>query len=92
MSMESNANYTWLLWQNGERVLLPRTLKYIEGQLPPKQFIRLRRNYTANIDYIVRAETNEYGRLVVRLQNGDQVEVARRLIVRVRRQLSLLLH
>lgn len=92
MSLESSQNYTWLFWKNGERMLLPRTLKYVEGKLPPEQFIRLRRDFTANIDYIVHTETNKYGGLMVRLQNGDRVAVARRRIVQVRRQLSLLLH
>ncbi|MBO0931578.1 LytR/AlgR family response regulator transcription factor [Fibrella aquatilis] len=87
MSLESSANYTWLLWQNGERVLLPRTLKYMEGQLPPDQFIRLRRDYTVNLDYIDRIERPVAERMLVWLRTGECIEVARRRITPVRKQL-----
>jgi DNA-binding LytR/AlgR family response regulator len=88
MSMESSDNYTWLLWHNGERMLLPRTLKYVEGKLPPKQFIRLRRDYTVNVNYIDRIERRGPDKMLVWLRTGECIGVARRRVMPVRQQLQ----
>ena len=88
ISLESHQNYTWLLWQNGERNLLPRTLKYLEEKLPAGQFVRLHRHCTINIDYIDRIDRPAYYRMLVWLRTGECIEVARRRIVSVRKQLQ----
>ena len=88
ISLESHQNYTWLLWQNGERNLLPRTLKYLEEKLPAGQFVRLHRHCTINIDYIDRIDRPAYYRMLVWLRTGECIKVARRRIMPVRKQLQ----
>lgn len=88
LGMRSSANYTWLLWQDGERNLMPRTLKYMEERLPAGQFVRLHRHCTINIDYIERIERPACDRMLVWLRTGECIEVARRRIMPVRKQLQ----
>ena len=84
--MQSDGNYTWLVWRNGERVLMPRTLKHFEAQLPAGQFVRIHRNCTINtqhIDCVERAPNQ----LTVRLSNNECLSVARRKLAVVRARL-----
>ena len=88
LSLQSSENYTWLLWQNGERNLMPRTLKYMEARLPAGQFVRLHRHCTVNIDYIDRIDRPAHDRMLVWLRTGECVKVARRRVMPVRKQLQ----
>ena len=54
--MQSSANYTWLVWRNGDRVLMSRTLKHFEAQLPAGQFVRIHRHCTINTQHIACVE------------------------------------
>ncbi|MBC7569852.1 MAG: hypothetical protein H7319_08990 [Spirosoma sp.] len=38
-------NYTWLVWDTGERLLLARSLGYMLARLPDSDFVRLHRQY-----------------------------------------------
>lgn len=89
LSMQADANYTWLRLKSGERILVPRTLKYLEGCLPSGRFLRLRRQFSVNIDVIGRVVVGRYNQMTVLLQTGEQVAVARRRIVALREQLLM---
>ena len=84
--MQSYDNYTWLIWRNGERVLLPRTMKYLESKLPAGQFVRIHRQFSINIQHIEGVEWAP-SQLMVRLSNEERLVVSRRKRTAVRAQL-----
>ena len=87
--LQSEANYTWLVWTNGQRLLMPRTLKYYEGKLPIGGFVRLHRNCAVNVHHIV--EIRRKVKVVeVQLSNGVCLTVARRRWTQVKQQFSQL--
>ena len=86
--MQSDGNYTWLVWRTGERVLMPRTMKHFEAKLPAGQFVRIHRNCSVNtqhIDCVERAPEQ----LTVWLSSGERLPVARRKLTAVRARLRL---
>jgi DNA-binding LytR/AlgR family response regulator len=85
--MQADTNYTWLIWQNGERVLMPRTLKYYEERLPAEQFIRLHRHCIVNIKAIVRVERPRCKSMTVELNTGECIAVSRRRIAHIAQRL-----
>ncbi|QDK77249.1 LytTR family transcriptional regulator [Spirosoma sp. KCTC 42546] len=79
MFLQAISNYCWLHWQNGQRMLMPRTLKYYMDRLPDDCFIRLHRNCIVNLQYIRRIErTNTDKGGLVYLQSGAILPISRR--------------
>ncbi len=87
VSLQSAENYTWLIWANGKRLLMPRTLKYYEAQLPTDGFIRLHRNYAVNVSHIVAVRQLTRLSIEVTLSNGMRLAVARRRWIQIRDRL-----
>ncbi|GAB4016538.1 LytR/AlgR family response regulator transcription factor [Spirosoma koreense] len=85
--LQALANYSWLNWVDGRRMLMPRTLKYYSPKLPTELFIRLHRNCVVNRKFVERLERTETGGLV-HLSTGETLPVSRRRWSLVRRQLS----
>lgn len=85
--LQAVANYSWLNWVDGRRMLMPRTLKYYSPKLPTDWFVRLHRNCVVNRRYVERLERTETGGLV-HLSTGDVLPVSRRRWSAVRRQLA----
>lgn len=85
--LQAVANYSWLNWVDGRRMLMPRTLKYYSPKLPTELFIRLHRNCVVNKRYVERLERTETGGLV-HLSTGEVLPVSRRRWATVRRQLA----
>lgn len=85
--LQAVANYSWLNWQDGQRMLMPRTLKYYTPKLPAEWFIRLHRNCVVNRRFVERLERTETGGLVY-LTTGTVLPISRRRWAVVRRQLS----
>lgn len=54
MFLQAAGNYCWMYWKDGQRILVARTLKYYEPQLPNTWFIRPHRNCIVNLQYIER--------------------------------------
>ncbi|WP_425290714.1 LytR/AlgR family response regulator transcription factor [Spirosoma linguale] len=77
--LQATGNYSWLYWKDGQRMLMPRTLKYYVPQLPAKWFVRLHRNCIVNLNYIERMERDDpdKGGLVY-LRTGVVLPVSRR--------------
>jgi DNA-binding LytR/AlgR family response regulator len=85
--LQAVANYSWLNWIDGRRMLMPRTLKYYAPKLPSDWFIRLHRNCVVNRRYVERLERTDTGGLV-HLSTGEVLPVSRRRWSTVRRQLA----
>lgn len=77
--LQATGNYTWLYWRDGQRMLMPRTLKYYIPQLPPDLFARLHRNSVVNLAYVERIERidSDKGGFVY-LRSGVVLSVSRR--------------
>lgn len=84
--LQAVANYSWLNWVDGQRMLMPRTLKFYAPKLPAELFVRLHRNCMVNKSFVSRLERTEAGGLV-HLSTGEVLPISRRRWVTVRRQL-----
>ena len=73
----SETNYTWLVWKEGKRMLMPRTLKFYEPKLPDHCFFRLHRNCLVNARYIAGVERDMSGAYVL-LTTGERLLISRR--------------
>ena len=85
--LQAVANYSWLNWVDGRRMLMPRTLKFYAPKLPAEWFVRLHRNCVVNRHYVERLERTMTGGLV-HLSTGEVLPVSRRRWSTVRRQLA----
>ncbi len=86
--LQAVANYSWLNWFDGQRMLMPRTLKYYTPKLPAECFIRLHRSCVVNCRFVTRLERTEAGGLVY-LSTGEVLPVSRRRWTSVRRMLMM---
>jgi len=84
--LQAVANYSWLNWVDGRRMLMPRTLKFYAPKLPTELFVRLHRNCVVNKRFVTRLERTDAGGLV-HLSTGEVLPISRRRWVTVRRQL-----
>lgn len=86
MFLQASGNYGWLHWQDVQRVLLPRTLKYYVPRLPPDLFVRAHRSCIINVHYIERMQPTHPDRGgLVYLKSGDVLPVSRRRWVAIRK-------
>jgi two-component system LytT family response regulator len=60
-----------------ERHTISYRLKDLEARLDPSKFIRLSRGALANIDHIARVTPMPGGVYIVKLQNGQELDVSR---------------
>ena len=72
---ESSSNYTNIHLNNGQHVLISRTLKDIEDLLDMQPFFRVHNSYVVNLQYAVRYIKGEGGHLV--LNNDISIPVSR---------------
>ncbi len=75
MYCESSSNYTNIHLNNGQHLLISRTLKDIEDLLDTQPFFRAHNSYLVNLQYAVRYIKGEGGSLV--LNNDINVPVSR---------------
>lgn len=61
-----------------KKALLARSLNYIEERLDPSVFFRANRQQIINMDYIDTIEPWLNDGLIIKLQEGTQIEVSRR--------------
>ena len=73
---ESDNNYTNFHLINGSKLLVSRTLKEFDEILSPEGFYRTHKSHLVNIKYITEYIKGEGG--IVKLENGDHIEVSRR--------------
>jgi two-component system LytT family response regulator len=75
MFCESNNNYTNVRLNNGQNILISKTLKQIEDLLDMHPFFRVHNSFLVNLQYAIRYVKGEGGYLV--LNNDITVPVAR---------------
>ena len=73
--MEGENNYTHIFFENGEKLLVSRTIKEYEELLSENGFIRTHQSHLVNKNYVHSYEKHDGGYL--KLQNGDTVNVSR---------------
>jgi two-component system LytT family response regulator len=75
MYCESSSNYTTVFLNNGQQILVSRTLKDIEELLDMQPFFRIHNSYLVNLQYAIRYVKGEGGFLI--LNNETSVPVSR---------------
>jgi two-component system, LytTR family, response regulator len=81
-------NYVRLYFQQ-TKALLAKSLNYIEERLDPRVFFRANRQQIINMDYIDAIEPWLNDGLIIKLQDGTQIEVSRRQAKILKQNLDL---
>lgn len=85
---ESEGNYVRVRFGD-ERPLILRSLNELEKRLDDRHFFRIGRKRIINLSWVERIDPWFNGRLLVKLQEGEEVEVSRRQAARFKERLSL---
>ena len=72
---ESDSNYTTLFLKTGEKMVVAKTLKDIEGLLDGNNFFRIHHSHLINMNHIKKYVKGNAGYVV--MSNGDNITVAR---------------
>lgn len=71
---EADSNYCKVVCLDGKKIILSKTLKFIEEILPPTIFHRIHKSYLVNLNYVNRFDkTND---LKIELSNGEILPVS----------------
>ena len=71
---EADSNYCSVYCLGGKKIMLAKTLKYVEEMLPANLFHRIHKSYLVNLNYVTRFDKNHD--LTVQLANGLSLPVA----------------
>lgn len=74
--IESSSNYSKLVLQNGQTILVAKLLKDFEDILLAYRFYRVHNSHLINLDYIKKYIRGDGGQVV--MSNGDTIDVSRR--------------
>ena len=74
--LESDSNYTRFFLTNGEKTIVPRSLKEYESILPEAQFFRTHQSHIVNMDHVKKYIKEDGGYIL--MDDGSEVLVARR--------------
>lgn len=74
---------------NEDKLLINRSLQYLESRLPPRSFFRINRQYIVNLSHVEKLEKIEGGQFKIRMRGGKEIEVSRRRSARFQEQLGL---
>jgi two-component system LytT family response regulator len=74
--IESSSNYSKLVLQNGQQLLVTRQLKDFEELLQDYRFYRVHHSHLVNLNFIAKYIRGDGGQISMR--NGDMVDVSRR--------------
>ncbi len=74
--IESSSNYSKLILQNGQNMLVTRQLKDFEELLQDYRFYRIHHSHLINLNYIAKYVRGDGGQITMR--NGDIIDVSRR--------------
>jgi two-component system LytT family response regulator len=86
--LEVDGNYVTLHFRD-QRALLARSLNYMEGRLDPQAFFRANRRQIINLHHIAGIDPWIGDGLMVRMQNGREVEVSRRQAREMKQRLAI---
>ena len=85
---ESEGNYVRIYFEENKPLIL-RTLNYLDERLDSKTFFRANRKHIVNLKWIDSIEPWLNGGLLVKLKDGQKVEVSRRQAIKFKDMLSL---
>ena len=85
---ESIGNYVRLHFEGGKPMIL-RSLNALEDKLDPHTFFRANRKHMVNLKMVEQVEPYFSGGLLLKLTNGEKIEVSRRQATRFRELMSL---
>jgi two-component system LytT family response regulator len=74
--IESSSNYSKLILQDGQHLLVTRQLKDFEEILEDHRFYRVHHSHLVNLNYIAKYVRGDGGQIT--MKNGDIVDVSRR--------------
>ncbi len=74
--LKSEANYTWFLLNNNEKILVTKTLKEFDETLSENTFVRIHQSYLININYVEKYIKGQGGSVI--MTNGTELLVSRR--------------
>jgi two-component system LytT family response regulator len=74
--VESSSNYSKVILQNGQQLLVTRQLKDFEELLQEYRFYRVHHSHLINLNYIAKYIRGDGGQITMR--NGDVIDVSRR--------------
>jgi two-component system LytT family response regulator len=74
--IESSSNYSKLILQNGQHLLVTRQLKDFEELLQDYRFYRVHHSHLVNLNFIAKYIRGDGGQIAMR--NGDMIDVSRR--------------
>jgi two-component system LytT family response regulator len=86
--LEVDGNYVTLHFR-GTKALLARSLNYLAERLDPQAFFRANRRQIVNLHHIARIDPWIGGGLMVRMQDGREVEVSRRQARELKQRLEI---
>jgi len=85
---ESEGNYVRIYFADNKPLIL-RTLNYLDERLDNKTFFRANRKHIVNLKWIDSIEPWLNGGLLVKLKDGQKIEVSRRQAIKFKDMLSL---
>ena len=85
---ESEGNYVRIYFEDKKPLIL-RTLNYLDERLDDKTFFRANRKHIVNLKWIANIEPWLNGGLLVKLKDGQKIEVSRRQAIKFKDMLSL---
>jgi len=74
--IESSSNYSKVILQNGQQLLVTRQLKDFEELLQDYRFYRVHHSHLINLNFIAKYTRGDGGQITLR--NGDVIDVSRR--------------
>jgi two-component system LytT family response regulator len=86
--LESEGNYTRLYFGQ-ERPLLARSLNYLEERLDSGMFFRASRKHIVSLNWIASIHPWVNGGLIVKLKDGQEVEMSRRQASKFKEMMTL---
>lgn len=86
--LEVDGNYVKLYFRN-TRAMLPKSLNYVEAKLDPAVFFRANRQQIINLECVANIEPWIGEGLLIRLQDGTEVEASRRQTRELKQRLEI---
>lgn len=76
VKVEADRSYCFIYLTDGDRILVSKPLKEIEGMLPASMFFRVHSAYLINLDFVKRYKKEDGGNVI--LNDGSHIPIARR--------------
>jgi two-component system LytT family response regulator len=74
--LKADINYTEVVLQDGERMIVSKTLKRLEKSFLPFSFFRTHKSFMVNLNYVTGYHVHE--EMIVKLHNDASVSLSRR--------------